>query len=529
MQATLSLNAILRTGLCLALFICDVRAAGNPGPVLEACAETLNRSATIPAGLRTTADLPLPRVSFLGDAAVVLEYPSVFDVHSAPDPAKPLRSQPGAFLERSILEHLGAYVDASAYDFVLMYSLQELPGWIHAGRQWNGAPARNIGQPNSSYGEGARVEGWSRLRGTPHMNAIRLFEDWELFPGSDAGTLVPIHEIGHYWMTYWSRSSPGPRDWRPGDPVAYLAGAAYHWSWNWTDTIPGPEAMPGIMYSAPLSYSFNEFDLYAMGLVAFPELGGIGHAIYECAPPDYDACIPGDEHLLTAQHLLESLQLEGPDYFEGDGERVPAADPTAGRISALLVVVKSENEDLGDTETDLIRTISTALPQAWFRATWGRSSMSTAVRRSPPDPHFTINAGLNDAWYDPATDGQGFFVVVFPELNKLFISWFTYDVERPPQDVTAILGEPGHRWLTAIGDISGNMAVMDVDIASGGVFDSGQPAPVHQPDGTITIQFSDCTHGEVTYDITSVGLSGVIPVQRIVNDNVALCEALSEQ
>jgi len=142
---------------------------------------------------------------------------------------------------------------------------------------------------------------------------------------------------------------------------------------------------------------------------------------------------------------------------------------------------------------------------------------------------FQINAGLNDAWYNQATDGQGFFVVVFPDLNKLFLSWFTYDVERPPQDVTAILGEPGHRWLTAIGDISGDMAVLDVDIASGGVFDSGQPAPTHQPDGTIIIQFSDCMHGEVTYDITSIGLSGVIPIQRIVNDNVVLCDALLSQ
>lgn len=140
---------------------------------------------------------------------------------------------------------------------------------------------------------------------------------------------------------------------------------------------------------------------------------------------------------------------------------------------------------------------------------------------------FKINAGMNDAWYDPATDGQGFFVVVFPDLNKLFLSWFTYDVERPPPEVTAVLGEPGHRWLTAIGDISGDTAVLDVDVASGGVFDSGEPAPTHQPDGTITIQFSDCAHGEVLYDITSAGVSGSIPIQRIVNDNVILCEALS--
>jgi len=140
---------------------------------------------------------------------------------------------------------------------------------------------------------------------------------------------------------------------------------------------------------------------------------------------------------------------------------------------------------------------------------------------------FQINAGLNDAWYNPATDGQGFFVIVFPVLNKMFLSWFTYDVERPPQDVTAMLGDPGHRWITAFGDISGDTATLAVDVASGGVFDSGQPAPVHQPDGTITIRFSDCMQGEVSYDISSLGLTGVVPIQRLASDNVALCESLA--
>jgi hypothetical protein len=33
----------------------------------------------------------------------------------------------------------------------------------------------------------------------------------------------------------------------------------------------------------------------------------------------------------------------------------------------------------------------------------------------------------------------------------------------------------------------------------------------------------------VTYDITEPAVSGVIPIQRIVEDNVALCEALGGQ
>jgi glucose/arabinose dehydrogenase len=34
---------------------------------------------------------------------------------------------------------------------------------------------------------------------------------------------------------------------------------------------------------------------------------------------------------------------------------------------------------------------------------------------APVPEEFRINPGLNDAWYDPATSGQGFFITVFPE------------------------------------------------------------------------------------------------------------------
>jgi hypothetical protein len=42
--------------------------------------------------------------------------------------------------------------------------------------------------------------------------------------------------------------------------------------------------------------------------------------------------------------------------------------------------------------------------------------------------------------------------------------------------------------------------------------------------GTIILEFSSCTAGTVTYDIPSLSLSGVIPIQRATLDNVELCE-----
>jgi hypothetical protein len=143
---------------------------------------------------------------------------------------------------------------------------------------------------------------------------------------------------------------------------------------------------------------------------------------------------------------------------------------------------------------------------------------------------FQINAGLNDAWYDPATAGQGFLIAVFPEISQMFVAWFTFDTERPPEDVTAMLGDPGHRWLTAQGPYDGNTANLTIYVTEGGVFDAAEPPASLDPagDGTLKLEFADCSEGMVRYEITSLGISGDIPIQRIVPDNVPLCEALAD-
>ena len=145
-----------------------------------------------------------------------------------------------------------------------------------------------------------------------------------------------------------------------------------------------------------------------------------------------------------------------------------------------------------------------------------------------PDPDFLINDGLTDAWFDPTTSGQGFFLTVFPELRQLFLSWFTFDTERPADETPAMLGEAGHRWLTAQGPYDGDSAELTIFLTSGGVFDAGEPAPTTDPagDGTLRLEFADCNQGMASYDITSLGISGVIPIQRITASNVARCEEL---
>lgn len=138
---------------------------------------------------------------------------------------------------------------------------------------------------------------------------------------------------------------------------------------------------------------------------------------------------------------------------------------------------------------------------------------------------FLINDAISDTWYDPATAGQGFQIIVWEDSQFMFIAWYTFDTERPPEDVTAIIGEPGHRWITAQGPYEGDTATLEASLTSGGVFDSGQPRTRTDEDGTIEITFSDCNAGVVNYDITSAGVQGSIDIERVVLGNVPDCQA----
>jgi hypothetical protein len=143
------------------------------------------------------------------------------------------------------------------------------------------------------------------------------------------------------------------------------------------------------------------------------------------------------------------------------------------------------------------------------------------------DDPIAINTGLNDAWYDPGTNGQGFFINVFPDTNVMFLSWFTFDTERPPDTVPFELGDPGHRWLTAQGVYDRGVAELQVSVTEGGVFDAAQPAASPPaPYGSMTVRFSDCNNGTIDYDLTSVGETGTIPITRVADENVAVCEEM---
>lgn len=153
----------------------------------------------------------------------------------------------------------------------------------------------------------------------------------------------------------------------------------------------------------------------------------------------------------------------------------------------------------------------------------------TATDITPVEENFVMNAGLNDAWFNPLTDGQGFFITVFPDLGLVNLAWFTYDTVLPADEESANLGSPGHRWLTALGSYQGDTADLTIEVASGGLFDTSSADIQRTVDGTIKLTFSDCSSGIVEYNIPSISRQGSVPIERVANDNVALCEALTSE
>lgn len=323
-----------------------------------------------------------PRVSLIDDAAVVLEYGSVYDVHTGPEPGStlPPRSQLGAFSTDRILEDLEGIVDPTAYDFVLVYSLTEVPGWIHFEGRNVETPARNIGLDNCCYGAGPLRPKWPRLRAAPHMNAVSFIEATGPadVPDLRRGLLRAAHEMGHFWSVRWSHAPVGPREWKPDMPVGWLAEAGSHWTWNWVDEGEEAGPPPGIMSSDPSNSRFNEFDLYAMGLMGYDEVRSVRHPVYECDPPENPVC-RGPIHAIGIDDLIAGLAASAPPGVDGDGRRFPDVDASMTRLRILPVIVKGADEILTAEQASLIRRFAANMPAAWSEATWGRSTMTVGV------------------------------------------------------------------------------------------------------------------------------------------------------
>ena len=152
------------------------------------------------------------------------------------------------------------------------------------------------------------------------------------------------------------------------------------------------------------------------------------------------------------------------------------------------------------------------------------------------DPPLVLNSGLNGAWFNPETSGQGILMEYLPkssaeEQDIAFMAWFTYDSEEPNENETTQVGAPGQRWLTGIGDANHELKsiTFEITITSGGLFDNTQTVTHATGKGTMTITFEDCLNATATYTLTNSGFTGSFPLVRISPANENLCNRLSAE
>ncbi|MGA9420740.1 MAG: hypothetical protein WBW61_00120, partial [Rhodanobacteraceae bacterium] len=133
----------------------------------------------------------------------------------------------------------------------------------------------------------------------------------------------------------------------------------------------------------------------------------------------------------------------------------------------------------------------------------------------PTGENFQISAGITGSWFDPAQSGHGFSIEVLPG-NVMLLYWYVFAPNG------------GQAWITAVGPINGNTAVLDASmtLGSGGRFPPNfNAAAVHnQPWGTITLTFTGCTNGEASWRPTAAGYpDGSMPITRLTQPDGLSC------
>ena len=146
---------------------------------------------------------------------------------------------------------------------------------------------------------------------------------------------------------------------------------------------------------------------------------------------------------------------------------------------------------------------------------------------------FKINSGLSGLWHYHETSGSGIMLEVFPQIKKAFMAWFTYDTQLPDENTVANVGDAGHRWLTGIGDLDleNNSITFELTSTSGGLFDNPQDTQNSEfgTYGTLIITFNNCGEAQVSYNLIEQELSNTFPIEKVVSDNIPLCEGLYNQ
>lgn len=293
-------------------------------------------------------------------------------------------------------------------------------------------------------------------------------------------------------------------------------------SWSTLTPMPSPRALAGVAAVGG--------KLYVAGGTVDGFLGNARLDIYDPATNSWSrgANLPTARFGLAASVANGRIYAIGGSNGPGAVTDVTAYDPNLDQWTSVSPLLTRRTRLASASAGNRIYALGGAL-----NFDVPHVGMDLAERYTPAagEPGFIVNPGLTDAWYDPQTAGQGFFIVIFPDAELLFLSWFTFETaSRPDVPPPYELGEPYHRWLTALGGWEGAHAGLDVTMTSGGLLNEPSAISNSPPDGygSIDVEFHDCNSATLTYDLFAIGEAGQIELTRITGDRVALCESFQQ-
>ena len=409
-------------------------------------------------------------------------------------------------------------------DFINIVSTKAEPRASYFINVKNSTMGLGLGQfdDTSVYGSSGRLEGVVRI---PNLSYFDL-----------AGREY-LRMLGYNWMNYSEHSVLSGVT--PHWPISTLASgimgyqdqssSEHRWfPYTFEPKLVGfpPGKWEGDYFLKPLFNTpvYNSMEKYLVGLVPASKVG-----VFLALQNPYQAVC----FLCTVQGPLINYGVDGLQRLHGP--RIPDASESRKNFKTATIVVSSDRllspQEIRHFDHMAARGEATEeLPYSRDDATGLTHPFRTASDRNGSldaliagDLVANINEGLNGAWFDVDLPGQGFFVDVLPGSSRMVIGWFTFETSRYTERESR-MGDPYHRWMTAVGEYSANRAELTLYRTIGGVFNSDTPVE-NLEIGKLVFMLRDCEHADIEYDIHS-RWQGQISLSRIANDNVSWCEEL---
>jgi len=194
------------------------------------------------------------------------------------------------------------------------------------------------------------------------------------------------------------------------------------------------------------------------------------------------------------------------------------ATPASSGVTSCVITIPSLCNNSMPGPTDLSGGLAGYALTTGYDQVTGLGSINVANLLQQWSASTSVNLdqhGLTGSWYNPATGGQGIEIEVYPDAYSaghglLFGGWFTFD--------TTALG--GQRWYSLSGDVTSTSpsAALTISASYSGNFVQ-PPKIISSAVGSATLQFSDCTHGSLSYAFSDgSGRSGMIPLTRLLGN-----------